>query len=103
MYPILPRLFLLLLLGVDWAADPSQVAPALEPLAAPLASTECFCHSTVYRDALLDECASAPVLALAVPDFCDITPAQAPAPRLPEWQPPAPGAGLVYVFMSLRR
>jgi hypothetical protein len=43
------RLFLLLLLGVDWAASPEQLAPAVRLLARPLASTECFCHSLVQR------------------------------------------------------
>jgi hypothetical protein len=43
------RLFLLLLLGVDWAATPDQLAPAVSVLAHRLASTECFCHSLVSR------------------------------------------------------
>lgn len=43
------RLFLLLLLGVDWAAAPDQLAPAVRMLAHAMASTECFCHSLVSR------------------------------------------------------
>jgi hypothetical protein len=41
------RLFLLLLLAVDWAASPEHMAPAVRALAKPMASTECFCYSLV--------------------------------------------------------
>jgi hypothetical protein len=43
------RLFLLLLLAVDWAASPEQLAPAVALLAKPMASTECYCDSLTPR------------------------------------------------------
>jgi hypothetical protein len=46
-------LLLLLLLAVDWAADPCQ---GTSPLSRPLASTICYCHSTRYRDSLPATC-----------------------------------------------
>jgi len=42
MASLLNRLFLLLQLGFDWAADPSLLAPAVQLTASPLASTECL-------------------------------------------------------------
>jgi hypothetical protein len=43
------RLFLLLLLVVDWAASPEQLAPGVELEGQPWASSECFCYSLVQR------------------------------------------------------
>lgn len=52
MYSILYRLFLFLLLGLDWAADPMLLAPALQPLAKAWCSTENVCPSTGYQRAV---------------------------------------------------
>jgi hypothetical protein len=49
MSDLVGRLLLLFLLGVDWAADPELLAPAVQALAAPMASTECCCPSLSYR------------------------------------------------------
>jgi hypothetical protein len=49
------RLLLFLLLAADWAADPSLVAPAIEPLAKPWCNTENFCPSRGYQQALLQQ------------------------------------------------
>jgi hypothetical protein len=104
MYPLIGRLLLLLLLGVDWAANPSQVAPAVQSLAAPLASTENFCHSLVRRKEIDEQ--SAPELGGT---FC-------PCSLLPHTSPPlsnllpvslvgdsASFTNLIYLFMALRR
>jgi hypothetical protein len=100
MSAVLARLLLLLLLGVDWAADPSLVAPALQLLARPLASTENLCPSVAYREAVRKESAPAPQAAPAP------RPHRQPAPR-PRPGLPAPAVALsvdlVYVLMSIRR
>jgi hypothetical protein len=103
MHDIVGRLFLLLLLAVDWAADPSVLAPAVKALAAPMASTECFCHSWSNRQDIRNESAPA-----SQPTFStdDMTGA-ACCPQLPcLWAEPVPAAHppthLVYVFMAIR-
>ena len=94
------RLFLLFLLGVDWAADPSLLAPAVRPLAAPMASTECFCHSWSYRQYIRYQ--SAPHPTFPVGDT--IWPAVSPPPG-ELWAEVIPAVysptRLVYVFMSI--
>jgi hypothetical protein len=49
------RLLLFLLLALDWAADPSLVAPAVEPLSKPWCNTENFCPSRGYQQAVLQQ------------------------------------------------
>jgi hypothetical protein len=99
---ILGRLFLLLLLACDWAADPAYLAPAVQALAAPMASTECFCHSLAYRAALQKTSAGAQdptpaCLAPAMNDCCCFW----TAPSLQILTPFSP-TSLLYVFLSLR-
>jgi hypothetical protein len=99
MNPVLSRLVVFLLLACDWAADPCQGASLLS---APLASTECYCHSITYRADIARECASAPHL-LGYP----VPAAQAAAafslPAAPNFGPAEPKAELIYVFMSITR
>jgi hypothetical protein len=102
MLPTAGRLLLLLLLAVDWAADPSQLAPTVRLLSHSLGSTECFCGSVksgeevgkasrlVRRDVVgrrLCEGARRPQALLRTRQLPhDIT-----------------GTPLVYVFMSIRQ
>jgi hypothetical protein len=81
MCAIVGRLFLLVLLACDWAADPSLLAPAVQGLAAPFASTVCFCHSVVHRAALYKACTAA---------RDDATRRPGPRTRPPRTEPPAP-------------
>jgi hypothetical protein len=99
---ILHRVLLFLLLGLDWAADPSLLAPALHPLAKAWCNTENVCPSGGYQRALRREIAPAK----RPSDRQRI--AGAPAPSAPtfraEWLARATSlAGQLYVFMSLRR
>jgi hypothetical protein len=50
MFLLLSRLFLLLLLAVDWADDPYF---GHSPLSRPLSSQDAFCHSLAHRVAVL--------------------------------------------------
>jgi hypothetical protein len=102
MQSILHRVLLFVLLGLDWAADPSLLAPALHPLAKAWCNTENVCPSGGYQRALRREVAPAK----RPSDHERFAGARAPsAPAVP-----AAGlvrtislAGLLYVFMSLRR
>src|SRR6516165_958785 len=99
MRPVLSRLFLLLLLACDFAADPSMVAPALEPSSAPMAFTTCFCHSVVYRETLRQVLTSAPENPRAPP----VPPLPPPWPFAVGWaEPPHTfhSSDLPYVFQS---
>jgi len=101
MRPVLGRLFLFALLVIDWWADPSMVAPALEPSAASLASTTCFCHSVVYRETLRRVLTSAPRPALD----CPALPCGEPEPIAALRQEPIHtfrDTDLLYVFLSIR-
>src|SRR5438876_581161 len=80
MAPVLSRLFLLLLLACDWAADPSWLAPTLQALSAPLASTECFCHSLAHRAQIAWECAPDQCPRAATPAACLAPPCACPVP-----------------------
>jgi hypothetical protein len=98
------RLFLLSLLAVDWAADSTLVAPAVQPLAAPMASTECYCHSLACRQIICtaSTCTTQPAF------VGGHTAAAALCPRRGARRPEAPlaagpGHSLVYVFMSIVR
>jgi hypothetical protein len=55
MTALFERLFLLLLLALDWAADPALLAPALQLLANPWCSTENICPSGGYQRAVLQQ------------------------------------------------
>jgi hypothetical protein len=101
-HALLNRSLLLVLLAVDWAADPCQ---GTSPLSSTLHSTIVFCHSLVYRGEISRRCG----------------PEVRPEPRRQEHgkvvgcleepeQPPTttpatnfPAGTLVYLFMSLRR
>ena len=101
MRPVLSRLFLLLLLACDFAADPSMVAPALEPSSAPMAFTTCFCHSVVYRETLRQVLTSEPEHAVD----CPILACRQPEPFAVAWQEPPHtfhSSDLPYVFQSIR-
>jgi hypothetical protein len=103
MFSVAGRLFLLFLLGVDWVADPSQLAPGLEALAAPMASTECYCPSLAHRQAVRAQ--SAPALK---PTFVAPATSEDAAPRSVGIRPPpfpAPTAtvSLIYLFLSILR
>jgi hypothetical protein len=101
MRPVLGRLFLFTLLVIDWWADPSLVAPALEASAAPLASTTCFCHSVVHRETIRQVLTSTPQPALD----CAALPCGEAESFAPVRQAPTPtfrDTDLLYVFLSIR-
>jgi hypothetical protein len=103
MFAVAGRLFLLFLLGVDWVADPSQLAPGLEAMAAPMASTECYCPSLAHRQAVRAQSVPAPRPTPAAGALAD-----RPAPPQGGLRPeplPAPCAtiSLVYLFLSILR
>ena len=101
MRPVLSRAFLLLLLATDWAADPSMVAPALQPLARRWGNTTCFCHSAAHRETIRQVLTSAPELA---PD-CHALPSGQPQPFAPERREPPHTfhhSDLLYVLLSIR-
>jgi hypothetical protein len=104
MHALARGLFLLLLLAVDWAADPTLVAPAVEAQARRWASTENVCPSAGHAESVRRHAAPDPQ---AAPGPCDPAPAESsrpPHPPRPERasQPATPG-GLVYVLRSIRR
>jgi hypothetical protein len=95
------RLLLLLLLALDWAADPARLAPAVQPLAKPWCSTENVCPSGGYQRVVLQRSLpdhNSGQIDPAVPsaasectaDAADMHPATIPVCHL-------------YVFLSLRR
>jgi hypothetical protein len=95
------RLLLFLLLALDWAADPSLVAPAVEPLSKPWCNTENFCPSRGYQQALLQH---------SLPDqgsvrFSPATDTAAPESGVDAVKmfPAIIPVRHLYVFMSLRR
>jgi hypothetical protein len=103
MHALLGRLLLLVLLAIDWAADPDLLAPTVRALAARLASTECYCHSLRCREEARREA----IPAGSADPGPVAPPTTAPACPCPESRsPPDPGgvarAGLVYLFMSIR-
>jgi hypothetical protein len=104
MNAIAARLFLLLLLGVDWAADPAQLPPAIRLLARRMASTECFCHSLTRRsDALRTACPAGRPHGLPSRWRRAATTHLWPALLAQEPARVSLGAGLIYLFMSIRR
>jgi hypothetical protein len=101
MHPVVSRLFLLLLLACDWAADPFHGTSSLSH---PLSSTETFCHSLVHRAVLARECAPCPCpcpCPFASPFHFILS----SSPALPHEGPPpaASSTDLVYLFMSIQR
>jgi hypothetical protein len=101
MHLLAGRLFLLLLLGVDWATDPYH---GTSPLSEPMFSQEAVPLSPSYREDIRSASTPAPQ-----PPFLTHDPARTPQlPArvflLPE-EPPArpPGADLVYVLRALLR
>jgi hypothetical protein len=96
---ILTRMFLLLLLMVDWYTDPYQ---GTSPLSRPMASQEAYCHSLDYREAMDRE---------SSPDFSDFSAPHAciETLTLPEAKPISgephssltSGVPLRYLFMVL--
>jgi hypothetical protein len=102
--PILARLLLLALLGVDWAADVRHLAPAVKMLAHPLASTENFCNSTAHGKAVSEA---------ALPSQQRCADSQPPCHSLAQPQSfllvenlplsTFPSSGLVYLILSIRR
>jgi hypothetical protein len=101
MFPILPRLFLLLLLGCDWAADPYQ---GESPLSPSLGSQEAFCHSLVYRQTLHRQL-TAGQWAPETTSAAHCSPPLLPSLALPaDPSPPGmSGTDLVYILKTLRR
>jgi hypothetical protein len=103
MPPLVGRLFLLLMLAVDWYADPALLAPSLCLLAKPWCSTENVCPSCGYQQEVLrqsrpDHDTSGPVPA------ADIAPLESASSRDVARMPPALNpVRHLYVFMSLRR
>jgi hypothetical protein len=98
----LHRLFLLFLLGCDWAADPALLAPAVQVGAAPLASSLCLCSSSGSQAETLSTCISprqaASEFLLPTPDFpCP----HSPRPKRIHLPSASPGE-LLYFFQSLR-
>jgi hypothetical protein len=97
MRPFPARLFLLVLLLIDWAADPYQ---GLAPLVSgPLASTEVTCCSAAGATELgrpcdVPACPTEPVTCAASP--CQL-------PCLPSLSVPAARRDPLYVLMSLQR
>jgi hypothetical protein len=100
---LVSRTFLVLLLVLDWAADPNRLAPAVRAWASPWCCTENVCPSNGYQRIVLQEC---------VPPLLP----HGPAGTVDDWSPPAlwqPAEGpplltslstdLVYRFMTLRR
>jgi hypothetical protein len=100
MHAVIGRLLLLLLLACDWAVDSFQ---GTSPLSRPLGSTECFCHSLAHRQAICQGCLPAPQAGPGGPPALTGMAPPRPALRAQESPDAAPAAGLVYVFMSLRR
>jgi hypothetical protein len=103
MLSLVGRLFLLLLLALDWAADPALLAPAVALLASPWGSTENVCPSGGYQRDVLRQCR--PERRPAPAAYPSATPASRPGRPRPASRPsrgPAP-VGPVYVFMSIRR
>jgi hypothetical protein len=98
----LARGLLLVLLAVDWAADPALVAPAVAAQARRWSNTETVCPGVAYRHASRRDCAPAlrPAPGRSAPDG---------SPRLrltsrPDAARCADSASsLVYLFMSIRR
>jgi hypothetical protein len=82
--PVTARLLMLFLLGVDWAADPASLAPALQLLASSEGSTENVCPSTAYREDVRRASQPAPrPAALAPRDRAATRPPLTPSPALP--------------------
>ncbi len=96
------RLFLFVLLALDWAADPALLAPGLELQAKPWCSTENVCPSGQYVRAVLRHSDPDPQPAVVA---C-LPPVVAPWPVAPPAAVsarPATPVSPVYLFMSLRR
>ena len=101
MAPIAARLFLFLLLSIDYATDTFH---GQSPLSQPLGSTENFCHSIKHRDALLKACTPAERSFSGFDVTADAAPSLDPIRLDPLDDPPIfPPGKLVYVLMSLRR
>jgi hypothetical protein len=99
---ILSRLLLLVLLGLDWAADPTLLAPAVEVFAGAWRSTENVCPSVNYQRVVRRVVAPAtgPSSRERAPDASART---RPEPRARITHQFASATSRLYVFMSLRR
>jgi hypothetical protein len=91
--------FLLLLLVVDWAADPARLAPALRALARSQASTENVCPSAGYRE---DVCRAAAPRPIPAPVRGEVPGPRATPPAAPPPDFPPPGRAPVHRFASIR-
>jgi hypothetical protein len=101
MRPVLSRLFLFALLAIDWWADPSLVAPALQPLASRWGNTTCVCHSVAHRETIRQVLTSPPQPTLDCPPL----PCGEPEPFAAVRQEPTHtfrDTDLLYVFLSIR-
>jgi hypothetical protein len=103
MTALLERLLLLLLLALDWVANPALLAPVVQPLATPWCSTENVCPSGGYQQEVLRQ--SRPDLdAAGSGPAADIAPLESALPRDVARMPSALSpVSLLYVFLSLRR
>jgi hypothetical protein len=103
MYGRTARLFLLLLLAVDWGAEPEHLAPAVRMLARRLSSTECICPSLAYRrEAVRKACpADAPERHVRRLPPRGTFPTR-PDRSAPGVLRPARAGGLVYLLLSIR-
>jgi hypothetical protein len=103
MIAMLQRMFLLLLLALDWAVDPALLSPAVQLLAKPWCSTENVCPSGAYQQAVLRQSRRHQVTARQGPG-ADAAPPEFARPldvvRMPSALNPVCH---LYIFMSLRR
>jgi hypothetical protein len=100
MSPLTVRLLLTLLLGVDWAADPAQLPPAVRALARRNGSTVCLRQlPTCHTAAPGRTCLAVPLPHGGLPPLhpaAGSTPRPWPAPRT------VPDGGLLYFLVSLQ-
>jgi hypothetical protein len=96
------RLFLFVLLALDWAADPTLLAPAVELLAQAWGSTENVCPSAGYQRDVLWQCRPDPGAGRAASAAAPAAPPGPPGSASQATSAPAP-VSPAYVFMSLLR
>ena len=99
MRPRLSRLFLLLLVAIDWATDPSQ---GTSPLSQPWGNTETVCCPVNQGEELVRLCVPSPCLQAAAPFHFSAPDCMCAAVAV--LLPSAPcRIDLLYVFMSIQQ